>query len=277
MTNNLISIIITTKNESKNLPILLKSIHSQSCNNFEVILVDNGSTDETISIAQSFGAKVFGIGPERSAQRNFGVKKSSGRFVLILDADMALTNNVLNDCIKVVRHNKLIGALIIPERSFGVGFWAKCKIFEREFYVGDESIEAPRFFKKSIFEEFGGYDQKITGPEDFDLPLRMRKSGIKIGRIESFINHNEGVFSLIKSAKKKFYYAAHSRVFLKRHPEQVLTMGNLVFRPIFFKKWKKMITHPILASGMILVKTIEGIGAFAGVVYSGIIWHDKKF
>lgn len=233
--------------------------------------MDNESADKTKRIAEGAGARVFNKGPERSVQRNFGVKKSRGRYVLILDADMILTKNMLEDCDEVVKENPDVGALIIPEKSFGEGYWSKCKAFEREFYVGDETIEAPRFFSKSVFEKFGGYDEKITGPEDFDLPLRMRKAGIKIGRINSFILHDEGRFSPIKSAKKKFYYASHAGGFLRRHPEQILTTGNLIFRPVFFRKWKRMVAHPILSFGMFAIKTIEGFGALAGILYSGII------
>lgn len=265
------SVIITTKNESAHLPKLLASLSAQNYRDYEVVLVDNNSTDGTRDIARKFGARVFSKGPERSAQRNFGVQKAQGEYVLILDADMTLSTDVLMSCAETVKENMEIGALIIPEKSFGVGFWAKCKAFEREFYVGDETIEAPRFFKTSIFRKFGGYDKKITGPEDFDLPLRMRKEGVKIGRIKDFIFHDEGRFSPISSAKKKFYYASHAGEFLKRHPEQVFSTGNLIFRPVFFRRWKKVLAHPFLAFGMIIIKVLEGFGALAGFLYSGII------
>lgn len=267
----MVSIVITTKNEEKHIGELLGSIASQFYKKFEVIVVDNNSSDRTKEIGGSFNCQVFNKGPERSIQRNFGVEKARGQYVLILDADMTLTKDVLNDCIAKVEKNPVQAALIIPEKSFGTGFWARCKAFEREFYVGDETIEAPRFFRKSVFKRFGGYDEKITGPEDWDLPLRMRKAGIKIGRINSFILHDEGRFSPIKSAKKKFYYASHAQIFLKRHPEQVFTTGNLVFRPVFFRKWKKLISHPVLAAGMFLMKVIEGFGALLGFLNAVII------
>ena len=266
----MISVIITTKNESVHLPRLLESLSKQSLKDFEIIVVDNKSIDGTKTVAKNAGARVFDKGPERSAQRNFGVQKARGTQVLILDADMTLTKQVLEDCGLEMRKNPETGALIIPEKSFGIGFWAKCKSFEREFYAGDETVEAPRLFKTAVFKRFGGYDESITGPEDFDLPLRMRKAGTKIGRINSFILHDEGKFSPIKSAKKKFYYASHAKVFLKRHPEQVLTSGNLIFRPVFFRKWKKLVSHPILACGMFVIKVLEGFGALMGIAY-GII------
>ena len=263
----LVSIIITTKNSVGSLPDLLKSISSQSYKTYEIIVVDNNSIDATKDIAGKWNCRVFNKGPERSAQRNYGVERSGGEDILILDADMTLEKDVLKEGVNKFQNNSEMGALIIPEKSYGIGFWTKCKIFEREFYLGDETIEAPRFFKKSIFKKFGGYDEKITGPEDWDLPLRMKKAGIKIGRIKSIIRHNEGRFSPFQSAKKKFYYASHAGVFLKRHPEQIFTKGNLIFRPVFFKKWKKMAGSPILTIGMFTVKLIEAVAAMLGIAY----------
>lgn len=266
----MISIIVTTKNESLHLPKFLESLRRQTYRDFEVIVVDNESTDDTKDIARKFEARVFNKGPERSAQRNYGVKMSRGQYVLVLDADMTLSPRVLEDCFGVITKDPEVEAITVPEKSFGTGFWTKFKVFEREFYVGDETIEAPRFFKKSTFKKFNGYDMSITGPEDFDLPLRMRKEGIKIGRIKSFIYHDEGKFSPFRSAKKKYYYAAHARGFLKKHPEQILGLGNLVLRPVFFKKWRKIVSHPFLSLGMVTVKVIEGIGAMLGILYSSI-------
>lgn len=267
----MISIIITTKNEEGVIDDLLKSIKLQSYQDYEVVLVDNNSTDATIGIAKKFGVRVFTKGPERSIQRNYGVKKAKGKYVLILDADMVLTKNVLKDCTNMINKNESFGGLVIPEKSFGEGFWVKFKIFEREFYLGEDSIEAARFFKKDMFKEFDGYDTNITGPEDYDLPLRMKKSGVKIGRIKSFILHNEKIFSPWKSAKKKYYYASRALNYSKKHPEMIISQGNLFLRPVFLRKWRKLLSHPFLSIGMFVVKGIEMTGALLGVIYS-VIW-----
>jgi glycosyltransferase involved in cell wall biosynthesis len=271
----LISCIITTKNEEEVIRQLLFSIKEQSYKNFEIILIDNNSTDKTTKIAKRFGARIFNFGPERSAQRNFGVKKARGEYVLILDADMVLNKNVLTECIEKLEEDKDLEALVIPEKSFGKGFWTKCRAFEREFYIGESSIEAARCFRKDVFLKFNGYDETMTGPEDYDLPLRISKAGNKIGRIKNYILHNEKYFSPIKSAKKKFYYAAHAQTYFKKHPEMAIKQGNLLFRPVFFRKWKKLLSHPILSIGMFMIKGIEMTGALSGIIYSDIIRKEK--
>jgi len=273
----MVSCIITTKNEESVIENLLSSLIAQSYKNFEIILVDNDSDDNTCKIADKYKVKIYKKGPERSIQRNFGVSKAKGNYVLILDADMSLTKNVLKESVGVLSENPNMAGLVIPEKSYGKGFWVKFKIFEREFYLRDDSIEAARFFKKDIFIKYKGYDSSMTGPEDYDLPLRMKKDGFKIGRIKSYILHNEKNFSPIGSAKKKFYYASHGLNYLKKHPYNALKQGNLFFRPVFFKKWKKIISHPYLSLGMMIVKFIEGLGVLSGVVYSVIIVFIKKF
>lgn len=261
---NLVSVIVTTKNEQPVIEDFLKSVQNQSYKNYEIILVDNNSTDQTKELARKYTKLVFNKGPERSAQRNFGVFKAKGDFVLVLDADMQLTENVLKDCIKKTTEDLLVGALIIPEKSFGEGFWSTCKAFERSFYIGDDTIEAARFFKKSLFKKFEGYDSSITGPEDWDLPLRMREAGVKIGRIGSFILHNERKVSLWRLMKKKFYYGSHASVYLSKHPNMVVGQGNMLFRPAFFRGWKKLIMSPGLTVGMFFMRLCEMSAALVG-------------
>lgn len=265
MFRDLVSVIITTKNSARTLKALLESIKHQSYKEIEIILVDNFSTDETCSIAHRYTKNVYNKGPERSAQRNFGASKAKGKYVFILDSDMELEERVTEECVNVLK-NERFGAVVIPEKSFGDGFWTRFKVFEREFYEGEDAIEAARFFRKNLFEEFGGYDLAITGPEDWDLPLRMRKQGVRIGRIKSYILHNELIFSPWKSAKKKFYYASGAGQYLKRHPEMIFSQGNLLFRNVFFKKWRKLLLNPFLTIGMVYVRILETVGAVAGLL-----------
>src|SRR3989304_9732791 len=87
----LVSIIVTTKNESDVIERLLKSIKSQTHDNLEIIVVDNQSSDRTKEISKQYTRNVYDYGPERSAQRNFGARKAGGQYFLFLDADMELT------------------------------------------------------------------------------------------------------------------------------------------------------------------------------------------
>ena len=104
---NLVSIIITTKNEESNIENCLKSVKFQSYRNIETIVVDNYSNDKTIKIAKKYTNKIFLKGKERSDQRNYGIKKSRGEFVLYLDADMIITQNLIKECINFINKKKI--------------------------------------------------------------------------------------------------------------------------------------------------------------------------
>ena len=241
MNNDIVSVIITTKNEECNIENCLISAISQTYKDIEIIVVDNGSTDSTKGIARKYTNLVFDKGPERSAQRNFGVSVSSGEYILYLDADMILAPFVLESCINEITADDKVVGLYIKEVILGMGLWSKVRRFERSFYDGTP-IDAVRFVKKEAFLEVKGFDEELSGPEDWDFNRKVSAIGelkllknykinfdpakkdfftkeIKDILISNGINykdiykqynnaifHNESNFNLSKYFKKKSYY-----------------------------------------------------------------------
>lgn len=261
----MVSVIITTKNEEKNIERLLTSIKKQKYKTVEIVVVDNNSQDKTVDISKKYTKNVFTKGPERSVQRNFGVSKSKGDYLLILDADMELTPNVISDCIKKILKYK---ALIIPEKTVGQGILAEVRKFEREMYMGDKSIEVARFFRRDVFLKLKGYDTELTGAEDYDLPKRiMDKYGDdSIAWSKEWILHHETGLTLEKQLQKKFYYAKNSAAYAAKYPELVKTQGNMLLRKAYFKNWRKFLKKPFLASVFIFVRVLEAIAAIMGYI-----------
>lgn len=265
---DLVSVIVTSRDEEGVIGNLLESIFKQTYKNIEVILVDNNSTDNTLKIAGKFKKlKVYKGGPERSAQRNYGAKISKGEYLLFLDADMRLTPKVIEDCVKVVNSDKKAGSVIIPEQSEAYAFWEKVKAFERSFYneKGDSVTDAARFFKREAFLKAGGYDETITGPEDWDLPETIRELGYEDGRIKEKIFHRERATSLIVLFKKKFYYGLHAHKYLKKHNISLVSPKTVYFlRPLFYKSWRRLVSHPTLAGGMMVMLFTQTLGGGLG-------------
>lgn len=270
----LVSIVITTKNEDKVVENLLLSIIKQTYKNIEVILVDNNSIDNTVEIAKKFKKiKFYNFGPERSAQRNYGAKKSCGDYLLFLDADMRLSTKVVEECVKVSKSKMDTGCVIIPEQSIAFAFWEKVKAFERSFYneKGDSITDAARFFKKNIFNKAGGYDETITGPEDWDLPETIRELGYKDGRISEKIYHIERATSLLDLFRKKFYYGLYADKYLKKHNISIISPKTIYFlRPLFYRSWKRLLSHPWLALGMIIMLFTQTLGGGLGYLIGRI-------
>jgi glycosyltransferase involved in cell wall biosynthesis len=264
----LVSIIVPTKNSSEFLESCLQSIKDQTYQAIELIVVDNNSTDTTQEIARRFTDKVFTKGPERSAQRNFGASQATGEYVVFIDSDMMLSREVIASCVIKASSNSNIAGIIIPEESFGVGFWAQCKKLERSFYVGVSWMEAARFFKKSVFDQVHGYNIEMVSGEDWDLSRRVEKIG-KVARINDYIYHNEGQLRLLTLLKKKYYYAKKFSVYLKNSKDNsnIKNQTGIVKRfLIFFRQPLKLFRNPILGLGMLFMKISEfgvgGIGIF---------------
>jgi len=278
MSDSLVSIIIPTKNSSEFLEECLNSVKNQTYKNLEIIVVDNNSTDNTKEIALKYTNKVFNKGPERSAQRNFGAKNSKGKYLLFIDSDMGLSEKVIESCVQKIRKNKNIKGIIIPEESFGAGFWAQCKKLEKSFYIGIDWMEASRFFEKKVFEEVGKYDKNLTSGEDWDLSQRIGEK-YNIGRISEFIYHNEGKINLFKTVQKKFYYAKKfdNYVQKKENKKKIKKQASAIDRyKLFFSNPKKLFANPIIGLGMLSMKSCEfGFGGLGYLITNNKI-KDKK-
>jgi glycosyltransferase involved in cell wall biosynthesis len=271
MKNSKVSVIVPTKNSAEYLEPCLDSIRKQTYKNTELIVVDNNSDDSTKEIAKKYAHHVYDHGPERSAQRNFGVEKSKGIYVLIIDSDMVLKPKVVEESVDKISKNKMLKGLIVPEQSYGEGFWVKCKELERSFYIGVSWMEAARFFDRKTFNEFGGYDEENTGTEDYDLPQRIQqKYGTKsIGSINELIMHNEQRLSLLKTCKKKYYYAQKLQKYksVEANKANFRKQSNPIARyKLFFSKPKKLFRHPLIGAGMLYLKTCEYSAGAAGFI-----------
>ncbi|MDE2025631.1 MAG: glycosyltransferase family 2 protein [Patescibacteria group bacterium] len=96
----MISAIVLTKNEEKNIVDCLKSL--SFCD--EIIVIDDNSTDDTLALAKQHNAKVFPhtLSQDFSKQRNFGLSKASGDWILFVDADERISKNLEQEIMRVV-------------------------------------------------------------------------------------------------------------------------------------------------------------------------------
>lgn len=266
MNKDLVSVIISTKNEENNIEACLKSIKKQTYKNTEVIVVDNNSLDKTKEIAKGYTHLVFNKGPERSTQRNYGAKKSRGKYLLFVDADMVLGDDVVGACVSLI-HTLSKGGLIIPEKSVGEGFWAKCLSLEKGFYEGVEWLEAARFYTRKAFEDVGGFDTHLISGEDWDLSQRVFDR-FGIGRVNKYILHIEGNIALAKILSKKYYYAKEIGKYFnkKNNSKQISQQVSILQRySLFFSSPKKLLKDPLVGLGLIILKGLEF--TFGGVGY----------
>ncbi len=260
----MVSIIITTKNSEEFIADCIKSVINSNytaTGEIEIIVVDNYSIDKTVLIANSLGATTFIKGPERSAQRNYGVQKASGEIIGILDVDMTLSENVITECVEIFQNNEKIKALYVPEKIFGNDFFNKVRNFERSFYNATV-IDGVRFFRREDFLKIGGFDTSITGAEDWDLDRRIKNVG-EVSIIKSPLFHHEN-HTLKKYIIKKSYYASNFDNYFRKwgFDETTKKQFGLYYRYIgvFVEKgkWKKLLLNPVLAFSMYFLLFLKG-------------------
>lgn len=265
----IVTVAIATYNSERTIEKCLLSIKKQTYPNIDIVVVDSLYYDKTKQekcrrIIAKY-ARYFQDGPERSIQRNRGMKEAKGEYVLIIDQDMYLTKNVVKDCYETFSSGNYI-ALTIPEISIGEGFWTKCVALER--YVStvlEEGMnECCRFFKKRDALGIGGYDTTIVGVEDSDFHYRLKMKG-RIGKIQEFIYHDEGKTSFFGRVMKKYYYSRAFRKYLKRHPTIVINQF-FPFKKAYLKHSVIFVRNPILTIGIITLRSAEVIAGLIGLV-----------
>ena len=260
----LVSVIIPTFNSQKNIAQCLSSIKKQTYENTEILVVDRHSTDNTVQMSRKFKAKTLSLDAERSEAKNFAAAKANGSFLLFIDSDMILSQNVVENCVDRCLQQD-VDAITIPEKCVSqglIGEWRKTE--KNALSTSERFVEIPRFFKKSAFLAVGGYDEELVCGEDFDFFQRFKKRGFKTDKIFSNILHFEGNPSLRSVLSKAYYYGRTLPALIKKSPlvsleryagMRLVLMGNL---GTSFREIRSLL-------GFFAVKLLEYSAYFLGI------------
>ena len=197
-----ISIIIRTYNEARHLPDVLKGVRSQVApgSEREVIVVDSGSTDSTVSIAESFQCRVEHIAKEEFSfgrSLNLGCEAAAGTVLVMLSGHCIPTDDAwLATIIKPLVDGRVQMAYGRQRGNCDSRF-SECRILEK-YFPGTSLIPQEGFFcnnansalLRSVWEEYR-FDESLTGLEDMHLAKRLTENGHAIGYVA-----NAAVFHL---------------------------------------------------------------------------------
>lgn len=271
MKNPLVSVIIPAYNSAKFIKPCLESLKKQTYNNFEIIVVDKGSQDDTRKIAKKYTEKVFDYGPERSAQINFGVKKSKGKYIYRVDSDFVVEPQVIEQCVEKCENEKLDGIAVHNTSAEGLGFWAEVRKFERNTYIDDNLIVAVRFFTKKAWERINGFDEELYGPEDYDFHNRFVNAGFKWGRIKAIERHLGEPKSLGDIWKKHFFYGKQMVFYFRKYPKTASAQFVPV-RTSYIRHLPSLLKNPKIFAGLVVMTIVKftagGLGFLKGSLQS---------
>lgn len=186
-----ISIIVPCYNQAEYLNECLQSVLKQTYQNWECIIVNDGSSDHTEQLAETWllrddRFKYIGtINSGVSNARNIGIKESNGEIILPLDADDKIGKAYLEKAIKAFSNNSLLKVVYCYAEKFGdeKGRW-NLPDFSLQKLASDNIIFCSALFKKEDWKDVGGYDvTMISGLEDWEFWIALLKNSGDVLRI----------------------------------------------------------------------------------------------
>lgn len=221
-----VSIVMPMKNASTTILFTLKSLNEQKYPINEIIIINDGSTDNSLKVIEKFSntskLKIRIISREKSEGPgeafNLGVKNSKSDFVVFIHADCFLaTENELRKLMEPFAKNKDVVATY-PTIRLSLDDWKKFTFWEKVFFAREAGRGVAGFttkfdsVKRNVYLKLRGFDTKNfkVGGEDADLNDRLRKEG-KVVLSKALVNHIHylgGDFSFLSLLKKRRQYAA---------------------------------------------------------------------
>lgn len=187
MKNN-VSIIIPMYNASGHIERCLSSISKQTTKDFEVLLIDDCSMDDTIQKAQKYPFRIIKL--ERrltpAQVRNYGVKNASGDILIFIDADVVLEPDSIAKITRLISgpDTDAVSAIYtenIPDVDFFSRLQNSILIYRYKKLPVSTDITCSFFcaIKRDAFEAIGGYNEKMSYYEDIELGKRLSKKGYR--------------------------------------------------------------------------------------------------
>ena len=197
-----VSIVIPTYNRENFLPRAVESVLSQTYDDIEIIVVDDGSTDGTPEVMEKYAENenVRYVRKEENAganvARNDGVRKSEGEYVMFLDSDDELLSNAVERCIDILQNRSENCRGVLPSYNLIEGEKNSVKKApDGEIELNDIlNDEIPKGFsgllvRKDVFDEVGYLDVDLRKAQDVDFLIRVLEEFCLLGETEPLYNH----------------------------------------------------------------------------------------
>lgn len=179
-----ISVVIPCFNDGQYLPETIEKLSKQTYQHFEIIIVNDGSTDSTtLEILARFNQKNLIVlhkeNGRMSSARNFGVKHASGTLIAALDADDYFHPSFFEKAVAVLSQRENIAVVTSYMQLFGqVNKVAKPRGGNEYNFLFSNQCPACAMVRKSCWDTVGGYDeQMINGYEDWEFYIRITQKG----------------------------------------------------------------------------------------------------
>ena len=240
----LVSIIVPCYNQAIYLSECLDSVRMQSYSNWECLIVDDGSPDNTPEVARLFelqDTRFRYLKKENGglpSARNLGINHAAGTFILPLDADDRIHPDYIAAALRVLQSNDQIAVVYCKARLFGaVNRRWHLPAFSPERLSKDNIVFCSAVIRKDMLDQVGGYDERlIYGKEDWDLWIGIHTSGgqfYRINRVLFFyrIKKQSMINNFRKNYENNFY--THSIILSKHQAFFTDAMIKRMYEPLY--------------------------------------------
>lgn len=250
------SVIIPTWNEEENITICLRSIFANNYpqDRYEVIVVDNGSDDKTVPVAESNGVKVAQIPDVNiSALRNHGAILARGRVLVFLDADCTVSVDWLENASKYLgqMNVSLFGSPPgIPRDSTWVQQTWLLVRGKRGTDVAEVSwLESMNMFiPRKLFLDIEGFNEELVTCEDVDISYRLAEHGLVMSDLRIQATHHGEARTLRDFFRKEKWRGKSNYAGLLAHGLRLAELPSLVL-PLYFLAMPLLVIMASLYSG----------------------------
>lgn len=207
--NPIISIIVPCYNQAQYLSEALESVLAQTIENWECVIVNDGSTDNTLEIASEWAEKdsrFIILNKENGGladARNAGIKASHGKYILPLDADDKIASTYLEKAVGYFENNPTIKVVCCVAKFFGeIDTVIKQIDYSFEGMLFENPFVCSSIYKRSDYNDTIGYNTNmIYGYEDWDFWLSLLREGDNVYRIpEPLFYYRKHAGSMISSS-----------------------------------------------------------------------------
>jgi glycosyltransferase involved in cell wall biosynthesis len=269
----LLSIVVPAFNEQRDLPSLLKSLRPFKADpRVEVLVVDNGSFDDTGQIAIDLGAQVVRIARTTvAAARNIGARAARGRVLAFLDADIVVTELWRGEIIRLADDLEWRGEIsgdvcdVAPAPSWIEQHWFRA-IYERgsRNYMNSGNLVIVR----DDFLAIGGFDEALVTGEDSDLCLRGVARGMTLTPRRALHAHHLGYPRTLSQFMRR--EAWHGR-------GDFASLRSAVRSPVALAAFAFMVLHASAFVALILGEVAIVLGALGAVAGLCLLASFRKF
>jgi glycosyltransferase involved in cell wall biosynthesis len=257
-----ISVVLTTKNEEKNIGELLDSLTVQE-GPYEVIVVDAASTDKTQEIVKKYSQKnnsikLFIYPGTRAASMNYGIKQSTGDAVAFIGGDDIAEKHWIQELRKSMKNADIVVGKLVSKGEDRFQALENVKLFHKGVNISYPGTNTT--YKKEILDKLGGFDSLLFSAEDLDLNYRAVDLGYKITFNENAKVYYRSRNSIYEFFKQSFWYGAGRKLLGLKH-------GNI---------WSRHSPVDILKTQFSVLGSIRLFLGFLGYIYCSIIYKNKK-